>query len=81
MMPLASRYAAAAEAVRPGPELERLALAATRAVGARMAGVDLLPDAAGRLSVLEVNAVPGWKALAGATGMDIAAEVLRELIP
>ena len=43
-----------------------------------MAGVDLLPDLdAGRLVVLEVNAVPGWRALAAATGVDVAAAILR----
>jgi ribosomal protein S6--L-glutamate ligase len=68
-----------AEAARPDEAAEQLAIAAARAVGARMAGVDLLPDHDGRLLVLEVNAVPGWKALAKATGIDVAAELLREL--
>jgi RimK family alpha-L-glutamate ligase len=67
------------EALRVEPALEGLALRAARAVGARMAGVDLLPDSLGRLLVIEVNAVPGWRALAGATGIDVAAEVLSEL--
>ena len=52
---------------------------AARAVGARMAGVDLLPAEDGRLVALEVNAVPGWRALSTATGVDVAAEVLAEL--
>lgn len=69
-----------AEAARPGEAAEHLAIAAAGAVGARMAGVDLLPDRDGRLLVLEVNAVPGWKALAAATGIDVATEVLRELL-
>ena len=68
-----------AVAFRPDPECIELALAAARAVGARMAGVDLLPTRDGRLVVLEVNAVPGWRALAAAGGIDIAAEILAEL--
>ncbi len=71
---------ASAEAIRLDPEAESLALRAASAVGARMAGVDLLPDArTGRLVVLEVNAVPGWKALSAATGIDVAAAILDEL--
>lgn len=42
-----------------------------------MAGVDLIADLdQGRLVVLEVNAVPGWRALARVTGVDIAAAIL-----
>jgi ribosomal protein S6--L-glutamate ligase len=69
-----------AEPCRLDPALERLALAAARAVGAAMAGVDLLEDLdRGGPVVLEVNAVPGWRALAGATGVDVAAAVLAHL--
>jgi ribosomal protein S6--L-glutamate ligase len=67
------------EAVRLDQDTDRLAVNAARAVGARMAGVDLLPDEGGRLIVLEVNAVPGWRALAAATKVDVAAEVLADL--
>jgi tetrahydromethanopterin:alpha-L-glutamate ligase len=69
-----------AEACTLDAEAERLGLAAARAVGARMAGVDLLPDREGRLLVIEVNAVPGWRALAPATGIDVASAVLEELM-
>jgi ribosomal protein S6--L-glutamate ligase len=69
-----------AEACRLDPEGQRLALAAARAVGAEMAGVDLIPDLdRGQLVVLEVNAVPGWRALARVTGIDIAAAILAAL--
>ena len=68
-----------AEAVRLDAEAEALALRAARAVGARMAGVDLLPDREGKLVVLEVNAVPGWRALAACTGVDVASEILADL--
>ena len=50
------------EAVSPSAEEERLALAACAAVGAVVAGVDLLPRPEGGYYVLEVNAVPGWRA-------------------
>ena len=51
-----------AEPCEPDPDAERLALAAARAIGAEMAGVDLIPDLdRGQLVVLEVNAVPGWR--------------------
>ncbi|MEJ7638687.1 MAG: hypothetical protein WKF75_12105 [Singulisphaera sp.] len=63
-----------------GPEVEQIALDAARAVGARMAGVDLVHDLdRGELVVLEVNAVPGWRALAHVTGIDIAAAILADL--
>ena len=52
-------------------EEERLALAAARAVGADAAGIDLLPGPNGEGYVLEVNAVPGWRALAPVTGVDV----------
>lgn len=68
-----------AEEFQPSAEMEQLALKAAQAVGAQMAGVDLLPDRDGRLLVLEVNAVPGWKALSTATGVDVASEILDEL--
>ena len=54
-----------------------LALRAATVVGTLAAGVDLLRDENGTLHVLEVNAVPGWRALAPITGIDVAAALLR----
>ena len=68
---------ASAEAFAPEPQLCELARRAATAVGAQVAGVDLLPGRDGRLYVIEVNAVPGWRALAQATGQDIAKLVLE----
>jgi ribosomal protein S6--L-glutamate ligase len=68
---------ATTEAVTLTAEEERLALAAARAVGAPVAGVDLLPGPGGGYYVLEVNAVPGWRALAPVSGVDVAAEIIR----
>jgi ribosomal protein S6--L-glutamate ligase len=39
--------------------------------------VDLLPGRDGRAYLLEVNAVPGWRALARAASVDVACHVLR----
>jgi ribosomal protein S6--L-glutamate ligase len=58
---------------------EALAVRAAEAVGAGVAGVDLLPGSAGELYILEVNAVPGWRTLAPVAGVDIAALLLRHL--
>jgi ribosomal protein S6--L-glutamate ligase len=66
-----------AEPVRLSAGEESLTLAAARAVAAPVAGVDLLPDGRGNWFVLEVNAVPGWRALAGVTAIDVAAEIVR----
>ena len=68
-----------AESVRLSPEEEELALQAAQAVGAPVAGVDLLPGPDGRRYILEVNAVPGWRALAPIAGVDVAFLLLRFL--
>jgi ribosomal protein S6--L-glutamate ligase len=67
------------EVVAVGRDEERLALRAAAALGAPVAGVDLLPGPGGEWYVLEVNAVPGWRALAPVTGVDVAAELVRFL--
>jgi len=58
------------------PDLRELAYRATRAVGAVMAGVDVLEAKDGRQLLIEVNAVPGWRALSKVLGLDIAKKVL-----
>jgi ribosomal protein S6--L-glutamate ligase len=58
-------------------ELEAIARAAADRTGAVMAGVDILPGQDGKNYLLEVNAVPGWKALARTLSIDMSAEVLR----
>jgi ribosomal protein S6--L-glutamate ligase len=68
-----------AERVTLSVEEQRLALRAAEAVGCPVAGVDLLPGPGGELFVIEVNAVPGWKALAPTCGVDVAKEVVRFL--
>lgn len=59
---------------------EDLAVRAARAVEAEYAGVDLLPAEDGTSFVLEVNGIPGWEGLQQATGIDVAAAVIRQLL-
>jgi ribosomal protein S6--L-glutamate ligase len=66
-----------AEPVRLSADDEALALRAAEAVGAPVAGVDLLPGPGGERYVIEVNAVPGWRALAPVSGVDVARELVR----
>jgi RimK family alpha-L-glutamate ligase len=70
-----SRGAKAAAFV-PDDSLIAMSRRAAESVGAPLAGVDLLPSRDGKLYVLEVNAVPGWKGLAKALDVDVARLVL-----
>jgi RimK family alpha-L-glutamate ligase len=56
-----------------------LCVRAAAALGADYAGVDLLRAADGREYVIEVNAIPGWRGLEGATGVDVAAALVEHL--
>jgi len=56
-----------------------MARRAAAILGAEVAGVDLLPASDGRLVVLEVNGVPGWRGLEAATGLDVADRVAAHL--
>jgi ribosomal protein S6--L-glutamate ligase len=38
-----------------------------------------LPGPQGEWYVIEVNAVPGWRALGSVTGIDVASAVIRHL--
>lgn len=64
-----------AEPFALGEKETELALAAACAVGCPIAGVDLLLGPSGWL-VLEVNGVPGWRALRAACDVDVAGAVL-----
>jgi ribosomal protein S6--L-glutamate ligase len=66
-----------AERTEPSDAAVSLALRAAEAAGCLVAGVDLLPGPDGELYVIEVNAVPGWRALAPTCGVDVAAELVR----
>jgi ribosomal protein S6--L-glutamate ligase len=69
-------HAAAHEVTEAEAEL---ALRAAAAVGARFAGIDLLYHRGGGCYVIEVNAVPGWRAFQRVTEIDVAARLLDSL--
>ena len=56
-----------------------LACRAAAATGTRIAGIDIIRDADGLPFVLEVNAVPGWKALGSVTKVDVASLLIRSI--
>jgi RimK family alpha-L-glutamate ligase len=55
----------------------RLALKAAAALGADVAGVDLLVAPDGEVVVLEVNGIPGWQALQSVCEQDLTGLVVR----
>lgn len=67
-------------AVAPDPKMERLAIAAAEAVGAEIAGVDVLVTAHGAPTVLEVNSMPAWSGLQKVSKRNIAEAIASALM-
>jgi tetrahydromethanopterin:alpha-L-glutamate ligase len=61
-------------------DMKALALAAAAAIGADFAGVDIVHDADGRPTVLEVNSMPAWSGLQKVTSANIAAVLAADLV-
>jgi RimK family alpha-L-glutamate ligase len=66
--------------VAANDDMKALAVRAAAAVGADFAGVDLLYDASGRASVLEVNSMPAWSGLQTVTSVNIAGILAADLL-
>jgi ribosomal protein S6--L-glutamate ligase len=66
----------AAHKVKITPEEKRIAIKATRCMGLKFAGVDILRSAKGPL-LLEVNSSPGLEGVTTVTGLDIAGKVIE----
>lgn len=64
-----------AVAVHLTPDEEATAIEAARALGLKVAGVDMLPSERGPL-VLEVNSSPGLEGIEKATRVDVASEII-----
>lgn len=69
-----------AKAVPVTEELEELALKASNAIGAEIAGVDMLYGRDDQLLVNEVNVVPEFKTLLRVTGVNVATFIARYLV-
>jgi tetrahydromethanopterin:alpha-L-glutamate ligase len=67
-------------AVVPDLAMKELAVGAAAAVGANFAGVDIIHDADGGPTVLEVNSMPAWSALQKVAAVDIAATLAADLV-
>ena len=70
---------AVTEPLEVGTDLAEMAHRAADAIGAPLAGVDILPGRDGEQYVLEVNAVPGWRALARTLQINVAKRMLQYL--
>jgi ribosomal protein S6--L-glutamate ligase len=70
--------------IRLPAEYRRTALAAARALGLRVAGVDMLESKEGPM-IMEVNSSPGLEGITKTTGVDVAASIVefleREVVP
>jgi RimK family alpha-L-glutamate ligase len=67
-------------AIAPDPKMERLVIAAAKAVGAEIAGVDVLVAADGAPTVLEVNSMPAWSGLQKVSKRNIAEAIASALM-
>jgi ribosomal protein S6--L-glutamate ligase len=66
------------EMVRLPAEVQALAVAATRALGLELAGVDLLETSGGPL-LIEINPSPGWKQIERLSDTDVAGAIVSYL--
>jgi len=67
------------EPIKLSSRLERLAVRAVESLGLVYAGVDILEDD-DRVVVLEVNGSPSWQGLQGATGVNVAEELVKYVV-
>jgi len=64
------------KSIRLNNELEELAVKATKTIGCKVAGVDILEGPEGPV-VVEVNSQPGWRGLQTVTKTNIADEIVK----
>jgi ribosomal protein S6--L-glutamate ligase len=67
-----------AKTIRLTPEARKIALAATRVLGLRVAGVDMIEAAEGPM-IMEVNSSPGLEGIQKTTGVDVAGAIIEHI--
>ena len=65
--------------VKLDSELEDLAIKASRMIGCKVAGVDIVESRKGPL-IVEINSQPGWRGLQTVTKVNIADEIVKYVI-
>jgi len=68
------------EPIELSAPLKDLSIEAARLVGADYAGVDLMPAEDGRIFVLEVNSIPGWRGLCKTVTFNIADSIVDYIL-
>jgi len=68
-----------ASAYTPTPQEIALSRDACTAIDCLFAGVDLMYDSAGQPQIIEINAVPGWRALEKTQDVNVAEKLLNWL--
>lgn len=68
------------EAIELSADLQELSIEAARLVGTEYAGVDLMPAEDGRVYVLEVNSIPGWRGLRKTVSFNVADVIVEYLL-
>jgi ribosomal protein S6--L-glutamate ligase len=71
---------AKAEAFQPTSDQRDVATRIVRSIGLRFASVDLIDTEDGEQQVLEVNAIPGWKAAQSVVSGNIAQQIVQLLV-
>lgn len=71
---------ASCERIDLSADVADLAIKAVAALNMDYAGVDIIKDRHGKLTVIEVNSVPAWKGLQSVCGIDIASYLVEDLI-
>ncbi len=68
------------EAIVMDAEMERIAVQATQALQMDYAGIDIIQDALGNYTVIEVNSIPAWKGLQSVCEVNVAQLMVQDLL-